>query len=225
MAPDARRVEVARPVAPSVLRLMTLALVTCALAVAATAAPAPRAASSVTPPPAKPRVKPPAKSPATPPNATLGPYAAALEGTWEFRSMSIPHGPTLAPPAASGVIVIDKGIVLAASYVQATGTRKIGNLWEGRMILTADHYDIVPEKGFHYDSESKPLVTASVPPASKGVLEKTADGLTMRRPDGATVTFESGGRRVQRDRDGTVIVHERTSLVPRIPDDLPGRTP
>lgn len=215
MAPDGGRAGGARPLA---LRLLLFA----APALAAGAAAAAGAA------PAEPARRPPAAvRPGAPsaPQATLGPYAAALEGTWEFRSMSIPRGPTLTPPAASGVIVIDQGIVLAASYVQASASRKVGNLWEGRMILTADAYDIVPEKGIHYDSDAKQVVTASMPPASKGTIEKSAEGIEFRRADGSSVTFESGGRRVQRDADGTVIVHERTSIVPRIPADLPGRAP
>ena len=140
--------------------------------------------------------------------------------------MTLPGGKTLAPPVASGVIVIDRGVVLAASYVQAAPERKVGSLWEGRMVLGADRFDVVPEKGFRYDSGAKEPVTYVIPPKSGGRIEKGQDGsVKLLREDGGTITFEPGGRRVQRDADGTVIVHERTSLVPRIPEDLPGRKP
>ncbi len=157
------------------------------------------------------------------PVASLGPHAAALEGTWEFRSLSRPGAPTLVPPAASGLIVMDRGLVLAASYLQASPTRTVGSVWEGRMVLTADTFDVIPEKGIGYDSAAQEPAQVRLQPRSTGRIEVTAEGLRFTRSDGGSVTYDRAGLRVQRDPDGTVIVHERTSLTPRIPDSLPGR--
>lgn len=167
----------------------------------------------------------PVARPSPPPG--LGVHASLLEGTWEFRSLTRADGVDLRPPAASGVIVIDRGVVLAASYVQAAADRKVGNVWEGRMLLSDGKYEVIPEKGVRYDSAAAEPVVPLVPPRSGGALERPEEGgLRLVRSDGGgTVTFEPGGRRVQRDSDGTVIVHERTSLVPRVPEDLPGRAP
>jgi hypothetical protein len=171
-------------------------------------------------------VRPAASGPRAPvaPPPGLGAHASLLEGTWEFRSLTRPDGVSLAPPAASGVIVIDRGVVLAASYVQASPERKVGSVWEGRMVFGEGTFEVIPEKGFRYDSKSDPPVNPSVPPRTRGRIEHPAEGgLRMVRDDGGSVTFEPGGRRVQKDSDGTVIVHERTSLTPRVPEDLPGR--
>ena len=65
-----------------------------------------------------------------------------------------------------------------------------------------------------------------LPPASTGKVTRGADGLVFTKEGGGTVTFPLGAaRRIQADPDGLVMEHARTSLVPRIPDDLPGREP
>lgn len=201
-------------------RRLKLVLVVAACAMAGSAF-----AQGARPSPAPaPAAKPKAQARAVAPPPGLGSHASLLEGTWEFRSLTRGGGVSLVPPDASGVIVIDRGVVLAASYLQASADRKVGNVWEGRMILGEDSFEVVPERGYRYDSAAAEPVVPLVPPRTKGSLEKLPDGaLLMTRADGGSVTFEPGGRRVQRDADGTTIVHERTSLVPRVPDDLPGR--
>jgi hypothetical protein len=202
-------------------RAVIAAIAACALIVALPAQAAPAGKTSA----ATART---AAARAASPPPSLGPHASLLEGTWEFRSLTAPGGTKLSEPQASGVIVIDRGVVLAASYVQASPERKVGSVWEGRMILGADRFEVIPEKGVRYDSAASQQVTTSIPPRSSGRLERLdgeVGGVRLVREDGGTVTFEEGGRRVQRDPDGTTIVHERTSLVPRIPEDLPGRRP
>ena len=161
-----------------------------------------------------------------PPKPTLGAHAAVLEGTWELVSMKLPDGSTLKPPVARGVIVIEKGVYLAASYLQPTSARTVGSVWEGQLIIEGDRFRLAPKTGYTYDSMAEQRVHSMLPPASTGKVTRGADGLVFTKEGGGTVTFPLGAaRRIQADPDGLVMEHARTSLVPRIPDDLPGREP
>jgi hypothetical protein len=138
--------------------------------------------------------------------------------------MTLPDGTVLAAPVASGVIVVDKGAYLAAAYLQPTPKRKVGSIFEGRLEITGASFRLVPATGYRYDSAAEFQVQKELPPVAKGVLRRDLAGLVFEKEGGGIVTFPAGkNQRVQQDPDGTTIVHRRTSLVPQIPKDLPGR--
>lgn len=167
---------------------------------------------------------PPAAAAPAPRAPTLGAHAAILEGTWELVAMTLPDGAVLKPPVARGVIVIDNGMYLAASYLQPPSARTVGSIWEGQLIIHGDRFDLVPHEGYRYDSTAEQRVHGELPPPVRGAVTRTDSGLVFAKDEGGRITFPAGAnRRVQEEADGTVIEHARTSLVPRVPDDLPGR--
>ena len=147
-----------------------------------------------------------------------------LEGTWELESLTLPTGQVLKPPEATGVIVVDGDTYVAASYIMASASRKVGSAWEGIFGIREGRFKIVPTRGMRHDSAATPPNVNLVPPTSEGTVAATPDAMTFTRADGGQVTWSSRDRRrVQSEPDGTRIVHVRTSLVPTIPKDLPGR--
>lgn len=162
----------------------------------------------------------------------LGPLAPMLEGTWELEVLRLPGGRELRPPLAEGTIVVDGRTYLAAAYVLAGPDRKVGSLWQGDLDVelaggddAAGSFVMQPRAGFQYDSEAQPPARPSVPPAARGSVVVEDDAIVFQRQDGGVTRWLRGeARRVQQDPDGTVIEHVRTSLVPRVPEDLPGRS-
>jgi len=99
----------------------------------------------------------------------------------------------------------------------------VGATWDGRMVLTADRFDVIPERSINYDSAATPPVSVTKPPPrSKGIIEREGSSLIFRRDDGTTITWDAATNlRTQRDPDGAVSVHQRTSAVPRLPEGMP----
>jgi hypothetical protein len=91
------------------------------------------------------------------------------------------------------------------------------------MILTADHFDVIPERAINYDSAvNPPVAVTKPPPRSKGSIDRHDNLLTFRRDDGTTIIWDAAtNRRTQHDPDGSVVVHQRTSAVPRLPEGMP----
>ena len=80
--------------------------------------------------------------------------------------MKLPDGSTLKPPVARGVIVIEKGVYLAASYLQPTSARTVGSVWEGQLIIEGDRFRLAPKTGYTYDSMAGQRVHPMLPPAA-----------------------------------------------------------
>ena len=138
--------------------------------------------------------------------------------------MKLADGTVLKPPIARGVIVIEKGVYLAASYLQPTSARTVGSVWEGQMIIEGEKFRLLPKTGYSYDSMAEQRVHSMLPPITTGTVSRSSEGLVFTKDGGGKVTFTAGtNTRRQVDPDGMVIEHVRTSLTPRIPDDLPGR--
>ena len=96
---------------------------------------------------------------------------------------------------------------------------------DGQIHIEGDSFRLLPKTGYGYDSMAEHPVHSMLPPITSGSVARTSAGLVFTKEGGGKVTFAAGANtRHQEDPDGLIVEHVRTSLTPRIPDDLPGRS-